>query len=148
MATTASRASTATQTPGFWRRTLIVLLSTVALTATVTAVPQLDSPAAASVYTTCRVDGCADAVEARTEWYAIGLPTSKGWYAWPDGDYNYTGGRYQNRDGQLPSATYAEFDVYPRARKAARDAYRIVVNRSTGATWYSPDHYADFYRIA
>jgi len=48
----------------------------------------------------------------------------------------------------LPSgATYYEYDVYPRACNASRDAYRIVVNKSTGATWFSPDHYANFYRL-
>jgi ribonuclease T1 len=38
-------------------------------------------------------------------------------------------------------------DVYPRSRGAARDAYRIVVNRSTKETWFTPDHYVTFYKL-
>jgi ribonuclease T1 len=106
------------------------------------------APASASVYSSCSVSGCSAARTALTGWKQLGLPTSRTWYAWPYGQYNFAGGRFYNYDGQLPSATYYEYDVYPRARGAARDAYRIVVNRSTGATWYSPDHYEDFYRIA
>jgi hypothetical protein len=37
--------------------------------------------------------------------------------------------------------------VYSRAKGAARDAYRIVVNRGTGVVWFSPNHYTDFYRL-
>jgi hypothetical protein len=63
-----------------------------------------------------------------------------------------TGGRFCNREGQLPSATCSEYDVYSRNRgaardayrivvnrSAARDAYRIVVNRSTRAAYFTPD---------
>ena len=28
-----------------------------------------------------------------------------------------------------------------------RDAYRIVVNRSTKETWFTPDHYVTFYKL-
>jgi len=60
----------------------------------------------------------------------------------------YTGGTFQNREGQLPAnANYTEYDVYPRANGAARDAYRIVVNRSTKETWFTPDHYVNFYKL-
>ena len=79
---------------------------------------------------------------------ALHWPTSSGWYSWPYGQYNYTGGTFQNRERQLPlNATYSEYDVYPRARGAARDAYRIVVNRSTRETWFTPDHYVNFYKL-
>ena len=30
---------------------------------------------------------------------------------------------------------------------ASRDAYRIVVNRSTKETWFTPDHYVTFYKL-
>jgi ribonuclease T1 len=46
-----------------------------------------------------------------------------------------------------PGATYYEYDVIPRNKGAARDAKRIIINRSTGVTWYSPNHYTDFYRL-
>ena len=106
------------------------------------------TPAHASVYSSCTLSTCSAARSARTTWSAKGFPTTAGWYSWPDGKYNYTGGRFYNREGQLPSgATYYEYDVYSRAQGAARDAYRIVVNRSTGATWYSPNHYTDFYKL-
>jgi guanyl-specific ribonuclease Sa len=106
------------------------------------------APAQASVYTTCTISRCADARSADTIWAGKGYPTTAGWYTWTSGRYNYTGGRFYNREGELPAgATYYEYDVYPRARGAARDAYRIVVNRSTGVTWFSPNHYTDFYRL-
>ena len=37
--------------------------------------------------------------------------------------------------------------MYPRACGASRDAYRIVVDLDTGAVWFSPNHYTDFYRL-
>ncbi|MET7336582.1 ribonuclease domain-containing protein [Nonomuraea sp. NPDC005650] len=106
------------------------------------------TPASAAVYNSCTISRCSDARSASSTWASKGYPTSSGWYSWPDGRYNYTGGRFYNREGQLPSgATYYEYDVYSRARGAARDAYRIVVNRSTGVVWFSPNHYTDFYRL-
>ena len=106
------------------------------------------APARASVYNSCTVSRCADARSADSIWAGKGYPTTAGWYTWTSGRYNYTGGRFYNREGELPAgATYYEYDVYPRARGAARDAYRIVVNRSTGVTWFSPNHYTDFYRL-
>jgi hypothetical protein len=106
------------------------------------------TPAQASVYNSCTISRCSDARSVNAIWSSKGYPTTSGWYSWPDGKYNYTGGRFYNREAQLPSgATYYEYDVYSRARGAARDAYRIVVNRSTGVTWFSPNHYTDFYRL-
>lgn len=127
-----------------WPARLIVVLAAIAsLTGTVGI-----TPADASVYSTCTISRCSAARSADATWAAKGYPTSSGWYSWPDGRYNYTGGRFYNREGQLPSgATYYEYDVYSRAQGAARDAYRIVVNRSTGVTWFSPNHYTDFYRL-
>lgn len=102
----------------------------------------------ASVYSSCTIARCADARSADQIWASKGYPTTSGWYSWPDGLYNYTGGQFYNREGQLPSgATYYEYDVYSRPKGASRDAYRIVVNRSTGVTWFSPNHYTDFYRL-
>jgi len=129
------------------RRLLVLLAAVLALTGTATAAPVLDTPANASVYSSCNLSGCAAARTARSGWSSLGFPTSRNWYAWPSGRYNFAGGRFYNNEGQLPSATYYEYDVYPRNYGAARDAYRIVVNRSTGATWYSPNHYTDFYRL-
>lgn len=131
-----------------WRAVLVRVLAVLALTGAIALAPQTASPAQASVSSSCTLSGCSAARTARTGWSSLGFPTAKGWYSWPYGQYNYTGGRFYNYEGQLPSATYYEYDVYPRAYGAARDAYRIVVNRSTGATWYTPNHYTDFYRIA
>ncbi|MGW0803473.1 ribonuclease domain-containing protein [Nonomuraea sp. NPDC002799] len=106
------------------------------------------TPATATVYDTCTISRCADARAATAVWASYDYPTTAGWYAWPDSRHNYTGGRFYNREGQLPSgATYNEYDVYSRARGERRDAYRIVVNRSTGVTWFSPNHYTDFHRL-
>ncbi len=127
-----------------WPARLIVVLAAL-MSLTVVAGP---IPADAAVYGSCTISRCADARSADAIWASKGYPTSAGWYSWPDGRYNYTGGRFYNREGQLPSgATYYEYDVYSRARGASRDAYRIVVNRSTGVTWFSPNHYTDFHRL-
>ncbi|MCF6476124.1 ribonuclease N [Nonomuraea sp. MG754425] len=106
------------------------------------------APAGAAVYSSCTISRCADARSALSIWASKGYPTSAGWYSWPDGRYNYTGGRHYNREGQLPTnATYYEYDVYSRAQGASRDAYRVVVNRATGAAWFTPNHYTDFHRL-
>lgn len=111
--------------------------------------PSRAPQASAAVYPTCGISGCSAARTALAGWRQLGLPTTRTWYSWPYGQYNFAGGRHGNYEGQLPAgATYYEYDVYPRARGAARDAHRIVVNRATGATWYTPDHYDDFYRLA
>ncbi|SDZ10154.1 ribonuclease [Micromonospora pattaloongensis] len=110
--------------------------------------PAQTSAASAAVYGSCTMARCADARDARAGWSGKGFPTSRGWYAWSGGLSNFAGGQFMNYEGQLPGgATYHEYDVYPRRQGAARDAYRIVVNRSTGATWFSPNHYTDFYRL-
>lgn len=110
--------------------------------------PAHTSTAYANVYSSCTSSRCADARAARSGWQQRGYPTSRGWYSWSGGKYNFAGGRYYNNEGELPSgATYYEYDVYPRAKGAHRDAYRIVVNIATLATWFSPNHYSDFYRL-
>lgn len=135
-------------------RTVRVLVLALVLAASTLLAPSVLAPdrtsqAGANVYSSCTVSGCSAARTALSGWKQLGLPTSRTWYAWPYGQYNFAGGRHGNYEGQLPAGgTYYEYDVYPRPRGAARDAYRIVVNRSTGATWYTPDHYDDFYKIA
>ncbi|GID98108.1 ribonuclease domain-containing protein [Amorphoplanes digitatis] len=123
-------------------------LATAGLVAPAVVAPTHTPAAEAAVYSTCTLSRCSAARTARTGWSSLGWPTSAGWYSWPYGQYNYTGGTFQNRERQLPlNATYSEYDVYPRARGAARDAYRIVVNRSTRETWFTPDHYVNFYKL-
>ncbi|MES9538506.1 ribonuclease domain-containing protein [Spirillospora sp. NPDC049024] len=105
-------------------------------------------PASATVYGSCTISRCSDGRYAASVWAGKGWPATSGWYSWPDGLYNYTGGVYHNYDGQLPSsATYHEYDVYSRNKGASRDAYRIV-HGSTGAVYFSPDHYSNFYKIS
>lgn len=102
----------------------------------------------ASVFDTCDIARCSDARSADQNWSDLGYPTSRGWYSWPDGKSNFTGGRFENREGQLPSGgTYYEYDVYSRNEGAPRDAYRIVVDQDSGVTWFSPNHYTDFYQL-
>ncbi|MGI5285415.1 ribonuclease domain-containing protein [Nonomuraea polychroma] len=133
------------QRPGpSWAVRLTVILA--AITSLVSLIHV--TPANAAVYGSCTISRCADARTAKSIWASKGYPTTRGWYSWPDGKYNFAGGRFYNREGQLPSgATYHEYDVYSRSQGAARDAYRIVVNRSTGVAWFSPNHYTDFYRL-
>ena len=128
-----------------WTRRLFAALALVASVLGVTAVV---TPAAdAAVYNSCTQSRCSAAISANRTWQSLGYP-AKGWYSWPNGQYNYTGGTFFNREGQLPAGhTYQEFDVYPRARGAARDAYRIVRDRTNGYVYFSPDHYSNFYRI-
>ncbi|MEU0958638.1 ribonuclease domain-containing protein [Micromonospora aurantiaca] len=127
---------------------LVTAVAAAALVAPSTVSTRLAEPAAAAVYGSCTQSRCADASTARSGWSAKSFPTSRGWYSWSGGQCNFAGGRFYNYEGQLPAgATYYEYDVYPRACNASRDAYRIVVNKSTGATWFSPDHYANFYRL-
>jgi hypothetical protein len=127
-----------------WTTRLAVTFAAASVTGAVTTI----IPAHASVYRSCTISRCADARSASSIWASNGYPTSRGWYSWPDGRYNFTGGRFYNREGELPSgATYYEYDVYSRAKGASRDAYRIVVNRRSGVVWFSPNHYTDFYRL-
>jgi hypothetical protein len=42
---------------------------------------------------------------------------------------NFAGGRYYDNEGE------------------PQDAKRIIINRGTGVTWYSPNHYTDFFRL-
>ena len=139
--------------PSLLRRLLASIAIAFAVTAAGLVAPAVVAPthtaaAEAAVYSTCTMSRCSAARTARTGWSSLGWPTSAGWYSWPYGQYNYTGGTFQNRERQLPvNATYSEYDVYPRARGAARDAYRIVVNRSTRETWFTPDHYVNFYKL-
>ncbi|MBU2668679.1 ribonuclease N [Actinoplanes bogorensis] len=127
---------------------LVFALAGTALIAPAVVAPTATDAAQAAVYSTCTVSRCSAARTARTGWSSLGWPTSSGWYSWPYGQYNYTGGTFQNRERQLPlNTTYSEYDVYSRSRGAARDAYRIVVNRSTRETWFTPDHYVTFYKL-
>jgi len=127
---------------------IVFALTGGSLVAPAVVAPTTTAAAEAAVYSTCTLSRCSAARTARTGWSSLGWPTSRGWYSWPYGRYNYTGGTFQNREGQLPAnANYNEYDVYPRANGAARDAYRIVVNRSTRETWFTPDHYVNFYKL-
>lgn len=107
------------------------------------------TPAAeATVYSSCTISRCSAARSANTTWQSKSYPGTRGWYSWPNGQCNFAGGTFRNDEGQLPSGhSFREFDVYPRACNASRDAYRIVVDLNTGVVWFSPNHYDDFYRL-
>lgn len=125
------------------------LLAALAIVASVLGVTTAVAPAAdAAVYSSCTQSRCSAARSADSTWSSKGYPSSRGWYSWPNGQCNFAGGTFYNREGQLPAGhNYQEFDVYPRACNASRDAYRIVVDRTTGSVYFSPDHYANFYRL-
>src|SRR3954470_22156028 len=113
----------------------VVLAIATALVGPAVIAPTTAPQANAAVYDTCTISRCAAARTARAGWQKLSFPTTRGWKAWPSGRYNFSGGRYYNYEGELPAgASYYEYDVYPRAKGAARDAYRIVVNRSSGTT--------------
>lgn len=128
--------------------TLLLTLVAGALVGPAVVAPASTAAAEAAVHSSCTLARCAAARTARTGWTELGRPTARAWYAWPYGQHNFAGGTFQNREGQLPAGgSYHEYDVYPRSRGAARDAYRIVIDRSTGTTWFTPDHYLNFYRL-
>ena len=107
------------------------------------------APARADVYPSCDLSTCADGVTAESTWVSLGDPTSRGWYNLSDGECDYAGGEYYNDDGQLPSGdTYDEYDVYPRACGAHRDAYRVVHDITTDVWYFTPDHYSNFYQLS
>jgi hypothetical protein len=127
---------------------LLAVMALAGVTAPSVLAPTRDGAAYASVYDSCTMSRCADARAARSGWAARGWPTTRGWYPWSGSLSNFAGGTFHNYEGELPAGgTYGEYDVYPRRHHAPRDAYRIVINRSTGATWFTPNHYKDFYRI-
>lgn len=134
------------RTPIFSLTRLAVVVATLAA---VSGVFVAVTPAAgAAVHGSCTMSRCADARSANTTWKSRGYPGTRGWYGWPGGQCNFAGGTYHNYEGQLPGGhSYREFDVYPRACGASRDAYRIVVDTTTGVVWFSPDHYSDFYQL-
>ncbi|MFI7598496.1 ribonuclease domain-containing protein [Actinoplanes sp. NPDC049681] len=139
-------ADTSAPRPSLLRRVLAAIAIAFAVTGGALVAPA--GAAHASVYSSCAISRCDAALTARTGWSRLAWPTSAGWYAWPYGQDNYTGGTFQNRERQLPTnASYNEYDVYPRPENASRDAYRIVVNRATKETWFTPDHYATFYKL-
>jgi len=107
------------------------------------------APAHADVYPSCDLSTCADGVTAESTWESLGDPTSRGWYDLSDGECDYAGGEYYNDDGQLPSGdTYYEYDVYPRACGAHRDAYRVVHDITADVWYFTPDHYSNFYQLS
>ncbi|SDI90674.1 ribonuclease [Lentzea albidocapillata subsp. violacea] len=125
------------------------LFAALAVVASVLGVTTAVAPAAdAAVYSSCTQSRCSAARTANSTWSGKGYPSTRGWNSWPNGQCNFAGGVHQNREGQLPAGhSYLEFDVYPRACGASRDAYRIIVDRTTGTVYFSPDHYANFYRL-
>ncbi|GGU24210.1 ribonuclease domain-containing protein [Lentzea flava] len=124
------------------------LFAALAVVAAVLGVTTAIAPAAdAAVYSSCTQSRCSAARSANSTWASMGYP-GRGWHDWPNGQCNYTGGTFFNREGQLPAGhSYQELDVYPRRCNASRDAYRIVVDHTTGVVYFSPDHYANFYRL-
>ena len=126
------------------------LFAALAIVASVLGVTAAVAPAAdAAVYNSCTQSRCSAAVSANKTWQQKGYPSTRGWVSnWSGSQCNYAGGVHQNREGQLPAGHYyLEFDVYPRACGASRDAYRIIVDRTAGTVYFSPDHYANFYRL-
>ncbi|MFI6426732.1 ribonuclease domain-containing protein [Promicromonospora sp. NPDC050880] len=125
---------------------LLVVLSTMVgfAAATVSVAPAAE----ATVYSSCTHSGCAEAYDSRAIWSSKGYPSTRGWVSWPDGQCNFAGGTYNNYEGELPAGhSYLEFDVTPRACGAARQSYRLVLDRTTGVVYFSPNHYGDFYRM-
>lgn len=125
------------------------MLAALAVVASVLGVTLVAAPAAeARVYPSCSISRCDEARTADSTWKSMGYPGSRGWKDWPNGQCNFAGGTFQNREGQLPDGhSYREFDVYPRACGARRDAYRIVVDLTANKVYFSPDHYSNFYAL-
>jgi ribonuclease T1 len=129
-----------------WPKRLVVTLMAMAsmLGVSIVVTPAAD----ATVYSSCNISRCSNARSANSTWSSKGYPGTRGWYSWPNGQCNFAGGTFRNDEGQLPSGhSYREFDVFPRACNASRDAYRIIVDLTNGVVYFSPNHYTDFYRL-
>ncbi|MFC8798550.1 ribonuclease domain-containing protein [Promicromonospora sp. NPDC057138] len=126
-------------------RMLVVLSAMLSFVAGgITAAPAAE----ANVYSSCTHSGCTEAYSSNSIWSSKGYPSTRGWVSWPNGQCNFAGGTYNNYEGELPSGhSYLEFDVTPRACGAARQSYRLVLDRTTGDVYFSPNHYGDFYRM-
>ena len=120
-----------------WLARLIVMLAAVTSLTGVVGI----TPADASVINSCTISRCSDARSANATWASKGYPTTAAG----------TPGRRQVQlhwrplpepEGQLPAAPPTTSTTCTPGTGAARDAYRIVVNRSTGVIWFSPNHYA------
>lgn len=131
--------------PTWTKRLILIVGAFVAMLGlTVIATPAAN----ATVFSSCNISGCANARTANSIWQSKGYPSQRGWYSWPNGQCNFAGGTYFNNDGQLPAGdSFQEFDTNPRACGAHRDAARIVLDVDTGAVWYTPDHYSNFYHL-
>jgi guanyl-specific ribonuclease Sa len=83
----------------------------------------------------------------RDQWAALNFPSGAAWHQIGTSQWIYGGAVHQNRERQLPtSGRYREYDaqIYTR-RGESRGAKRIIIDISTYAAWYSPNHYTDFY---
>ena len=49
-----------------------------------------------------------------------------------------------NRERQLPSGRYREYDIHPLVPGGNRGAERIVVDQRSGKAYYTGDHYRTF----
>jgi guanyl-specific ribonuclease Sa len=108
----------------------------------------ISAPAAQADWaSSCTHNGCAEALSSNRTWASLGYPSNRGWHDWPPtGTCNFSGGTYNNYEGELPSGhSYLEFDVTPRACGAARQSYRIILDRTNGDVYFTPDHYGTFY---
>ena len=142
---TSTKTGTKTSTVSSLIRMLVVLSAMVSLVAGgVTVAPAAN----ATVYGSCTHSGCTEAYSSKSIWSSKGYPSTRGWVSWPNGQCNFAGGTYNNYEGELPAGhSYLEFDVTPRACGAARQSYRLILDRTTGVTYFSPNHYGDFYRM-
>lgn len=126
--------------------TLVLGLTAAGLVVPPVVAPESAPQAQAAVYN-C---GCPQsAYTMRTRWANLGYPSGAAWRQISANQWLYGGAVHQNRERQLPvNASYREYDaqVYSR-RGQARGALRIVVNVSSHAAWYTPNHYTDFYRM-
>lgn len=107
-------------------------------------------PGSAPAYAAVHNCGCpAAAYTMLDRWDALNFPSGAAWRQIGTNKWLYGGAVHQNREGQLPRArSYREYDaqVYTR-RGQSRGAKRIVIDVSSYAAWYSPNHYTDFYRM-
>src|SRR4051794_30907854 len=74
--------------------TLAVTLGLTGLIAPAVVAPTHAAAASAAVHNSCTISRCSAARTARTGWSSLDWPTRSGWYAWPYGQYNYTGGTF------------------------------------------------------
>lgn len=57
------------------------------------------------------------------------------------------GGRFVDRDHNLPAGDYRKYDIHPHIPGANRGPERLIIEQGTGQAYFTGDHYRTFETI-